>query len=151
MRLPRSWYARGGDAAIGDGNGEARMHVNKLVVATLFLTVNSIAGGVAGASPVPAQQSTATLSASFAVTCGSSRPASGYYYDSTYANPNACLKCQSAGAIYEVTGKWRAYCRRVNNSNGAVAWADLYLFCVACRSAGTSPHINGVKPSAESA
>ncbi len=102
-----------------------------------------LASSVAIAGPVLAQQSTAPLTASSAVTCGSSRPPDGYYYDSSYANPNACLKCQSAGAIYEVTGKWRAYCRRVNNSNGAVAWADLYLFCVACR--------NGVRPSAESA
>ncbi|WP_433377826.1 hypothetical protein [Streptosporangium sp. CA-115845] len=126
------------------------MRVNKLVAAAAGGII-LLAISTAGASPVLAQRSTDNLPASSAVTCGSSRPPGGYYYDSTYANPNACLKCQSAGAFYEATGKWRAYCRRVNNSNGAVAWADLHLFCVACRSVGTSSHINGVRPSAESA
>lgn len=94
-----------------------------------------ITGGAASASPVLAQQPTAASNPSFAVTCGGGwPPRNSYEYHSSYDSPNACLKCTAAGAIYEATGKWLAYCWKVY-SGGQIAWVDLYLFCVACRSA----------------
>ncbi|MFI9550495.1 hypothetical protein [Nonomuraea endophytica] len=74
-------------------------------------------------------------SAALAVPCGNGPYSGGYYYDSSYSNPNACGKCQTAGARLEATGRWRAYCKMRYNPAGTLTRVDLYRFCVACRSA----------------
>ncbi|GAA3168024.1 hypothetical protein GCM10020001_112310 [Nonomuraea salmonea] len=75
---------------------------------------------------------------SLAVACGDGPYSGGYYYDSSYNNPNACLKCQTAGAILEATGNWRAYCKRRYNPAGTLTRVDLYRYCLACRGPETA-------------
>ncbi|HEX4814659.1 MAG TPA: hypothetical protein VFV66_18110 [Nonomuraea sp.] len=80
--------------------------------------------------------SSTASSASVAVTCTNGPPPSGSYLKyAEYYNPGACLKCTSAGAFHESTGRYRAYCRNIYNSAGTLHRVDLYLYCYACRSA----------------
>jgi hypothetical protein len=70
--------------------------------------------------------------AALAVACGDGPYSGGYYYDSSYYNPNACGKCQTAGAQLEATGNWRAYCKKRYNLAGTLTRVDLYRYCLAC-------------------
>ncbi|HEX4817173.1 MAG TPA: hypothetical protein VFV66_30900 [Nonomuraea sp.] len=92
--------------------------------------------GVLGTAVALLPSTAADASATLAVACADGRPPSpSYYYDSTYYNPDACLKCTSAGGFYEATGKYRAYCKKIYNGAGTLHVVYLYLYCLACRDA----------------
>ncbi|TCC47808.1 hypothetical protein E0H75_23980 [Kribbella capetownensis] len=70
--------------------------------------------------------------------CVTALPPSGNFYrDVRYSQPNACHKCQEAGAAYEATGKWDAHCQNILNPAGTVTAVQLWLRCLACRGAGS--------------
>ncbi|MGW0203920.1 hypothetical protein [Nonomuraea sp. NPDC003201] len=95
--------------------------------AMLGTAVALLTGGTASAEQ-------ASTSVALAVTCGDGSLSADWYFDSSHYNPNACAKCQEAGARLEATGFWRAYCKRRYNPAGTLTRVDLYRFCVACRS-----------------
>ncbi|MFI6742568.1 hypothetical protein ACIBI9_57535 [Nonomuraea sp. NPDC050451] len=95
--------------------------------AMLGTAVALLTGGTASADQ-------ASSSVALAVTCGDSALSADWYFNSSHYNPNACAKCQEAGARLEATGSWRAYCKRRYNPAGTLTRVDLYRFCVACRS-----------------
>ncbi|TMR97886.1 hypothetical protein [Nonomuraea basaltis] len=97
--------------------------------AMLGTAVVLIMGGTANASAGQARSD-----AALAVPCGDGPYSGGYYYDSSHSNPNACGKCQDAGADLEATGRWRAYCKKRYNPAGTLTRVDLYRYCLACRS-----------------
>ncbi|MBF8185515.1 hypothetical protein ITP53_07140 [Nonomuraea sp. K274] len=100
----------------------------------LSAAVMPLAGGAASASASQAQSGPAPTVACLAAP----PPGVGWWKDSEYLNPEACLKCTSAGAFWESTGEYNAYCRRVNNPAGTITRADLYLSCKRCRNAEPS-------------
>ena len=61
-------------------------------------------------------------------------PTGGFLRDVRYSQPNACGKCQAAGALYELHGKWDAHCQNLLNPAGTVTAVQLWLRCIACRS-----------------
>ncbi|MEU6785477.1 hypothetical protein ABZ912_40340 [Nonomuraea angiospora] len=95
--------------------------------ALLSTAIALLAGGTASADQ-------ASTGVALAVTCGDGSLSADWYFDSSHYNPNACAKCQEAGARLEATGFWRAYCKRRYNPAGTLTRVDLYRFCVACRS-----------------
>jgi hypothetical protein len=96
--------------------------------AMLGAAITLLAGGTASADQ-------ATSGVALAVTCGDSALSGDWYFESSHNNPNACGKCQVAGAVLEATGNWRAYCKRRYNPAGTLTRVDLYRFCLVCRSA----------------
>jgi hypothetical protein len=88
-----------------------------------------LTGGAASASTGQARSG-----AALAVSCGDGPYSGGYYYDSSYSNPNACAKCQEVGAKMEATGNWRTYCKKRYNPAGTLTRVELYRYCLVCRS-----------------
>jgi hypothetical protein len=71
--------------------------------------------------------------------CSANFPPSGSVLKKTYYNPNACKKCELAGAAIEALGGLKAYCLKGTNWN----FAELWTFCVACREGeDTSARLN---------
>ncbi|MER6000165.1 hypothetical protein [Nonomuraea angiospora] len=95
--------------------------------AMLSTAIALLAGGTARADQ-------ASSHVALAVTCGDGSLSADWYFDSSHYNPNACAKCQEAGARLEATGIWRAYCKRRYNPAGTLTRVDLYRYCVGCRS-----------------
>ncbi|MEV4019229.1 hypothetical protein AB0J35_52980 [Nonomuraea angiospora] len=95
--------------------------------AMLGTAIALLTGGTASADQ-------ASSGMALAVTCGDGSLSADWYFDSSHYNPNACAKCQEAGARLEATGIWRAYCKRRYNPAGTLTRVDLYRFCVGCRS-----------------
>lgn len=60
-------------------------------------------------------------------------PTGGFYRHVRYSQPNACRKCQEAGAYYESRGKFDAHCQNLLNPAGTVTAVQLWLRCIACR------------------
>jgi len=126
--------------------------VRKICV-LLGLSVLLVAAGVANTGPVLAQPvgagATAAWSSAEAApldvpACVTRLPPSGSFYrDVRYSQPNACLKCQAAGAAYEALGKFDAHCQNLLNPAGTVTAVQLWLRCIACR---TAPAFVGVDP-----
>lgn len=59
---------------------------------------------------------------------------SGWTHDQAFSNPTAdkfvpCTRCDEAKRRLEATGRFRGYCRDTTPG----ARADLYRYCVACR------------------
>ncbi|MEV0315040.1 hypothetical protein [Nonomuraea fuscirosea] len=114
------------------------------MVVTLLTGGSAAAGASTGTSTtVGASTSTRTtagartstsVAVALAVACSDGSIPRDYYFDSSYNNPNACLKCQAAGAVLEATGNWRAFCKRRYNPAGTLTRVDLYRFCLVCRS-----------------
>ena len=94
----------------------------------LGAAVTLLTGGTASADQ-------AMSGVALAVSCGDSALSGDWYFESSHNNPNACGKCQEAGAKLEATGNWRAYCKRRYNPAGTLTRVDLYRFCLVCRSA----------------
>ncbi|PRX67682.1 hypothetical protein B0I32_104439 [Nonomuraea fuscirosea] len=100
-----------------------------------LLTGGSAAAGASTSTSTTAGASTSTsVAVALAVACSDGSIPRDYYFDSSYNNPNACLKCQAAGAVLEATGNWRAFCKRRYNPAGTLTRVDLYRFCLVCRS-----------------
>ncbi|MBB5783030.1 hypothetical protein [Nonomuraea jabiensis] len=95
--------------------------------AMLGTAIALVTGGTASADQ-------ASSGMALAVTCGDGSLSGDWYFESSHYNPNACAKCQEAGARLEATGYWRAYCKRRYNPAGTLTRVDLYRFCLACRS-----------------
>ncbi len=102
--------------------------------AVLGTVVTLLTGGSAGASTSTGTSAGTSGTAALAVACSDSAVPRDYYFDTSYNNPNACLKCQTAGAALEATGNWRAFCKRRYNPAGTLTRVDLYRFCLVCRS-----------------
>ncbi|TDD02063.1 hypothetical protein E1292_24455 [Nonomuraea deserti] len=96
--------------------------------AMLGAAVSVLTSGAASAGAGQAR-----VAAALAVACGDGPYSGGYYFDSSYYNPDACGKCQTAGARLEATGHWRAYCKKRYNPAGTITRVDLLRYCVACR------------------
>ena len=116
----------------------------------LGMSVTLFAGGIANSGPVMAHPTATTenepvaanplaettpLATPACVDAGP--PSSGFFRDARYSQPNACRKCQAAGAAYEITGKYDAHCQNILNQAGTVTAVQLWLRCVACRSTAT--------------
>ncbi|MFC5835160.1 hypothetical protein [Nonomuraea insulae] len=95
--------------------------------AMLSTAITLLTGGAASAEQ-------ARSGVALAVTCGDSALSGNWYFESSHNNPNACAKCQEAGAVLEASGNWRAYCKRRYNPAGTLTRVDLYRFCLVCRS-----------------
>ncbi|MFI7131392.1 hypothetical protein ACIBQ1_37310 [Nonomuraea sp. NPDC050153] len=108
----------------------SRSRKPSIVLSTAVLLGTALALMTGG----PASADQALSGAALAVTCGDGSLSADWYFDSSHHNPNACAKCQEAGARLEATGIWRAYCKRRYNPAGTLTRVDLYRFCVGCRS-----------------
>ncbi|WP_326643462.1 hypothetical protein OIE67_22655 [Nonomuraea fuscirosea] len=102
--------------------------------AVLGTVVTLLTGGSAAASASTSTSTGTSAAVALAVACSDGSIPRDYYFDSSYNNPNACLKCQAAGAVLEATGNWRAFCKRRYNPAGTLTRVDLYRFCLVCRS-----------------
>ncbi|WP_431917606.1 hypothetical protein [Nonomuraea jabiensis] len=109
------------------GSRSKRSVIILSTAAMLGTAIALVTGGTANAGQ-------ASSGMALAVTCGDGSLSADWYFDSSHYNPNACAKCQEAGARLEATGYWRAYCKRRYNPAGTLTRVDLYRFCVACRS-----------------
>ncbi|MEV5896506.1 hypothetical protein [Nonomuraea fuscirosea] len=106
-----------------------------LGAAAVLGTVVTLLTGASAAAGASTSTGTSTSAAvALAVACSDGSIPRDYYFDSSYNNPNACLKCQAAGAVLEATGNWRAFCKRRYNPAGTLTRVDLYRFCLVCRS-----------------
>ena len=109
----------------------------------LSASVALVVGGVANTGSASAQPATTSESGLAAATAGPLAippcvtrlpPTGGFLRDVRYSQPNACRKCQEAGAYYESRGKWDAHCQNILNPAGTVTAVQLWPRCIACRS-----------------
>jgi len=100
----------------------------------LGVSVVVVVGGLANAGQAQAQPAAVAIAPAAVPACVDSLPPTGgFYRDVRYYNPNACGKCQAAGASYEALGKWDAHCQNIYNQAGTLHAVQLYLRCIACR------------------
>ena len=107
----------------------SRLRRTGVVLGTAALLGTAVTLMTSGSAAAGTGQATASA----AVACGDGPYSGGYYYDSSYNNPNACAKCQEAGLKMEATGNWRTYCKKRYNPAGTLTRVELYRYCLVCR------------------